>query len=486
MTLPVIFSRVAGVPVLSAAAERTEVFNPATGEAIALVEHADSALCEAALDSARAAQMEWAARTGAERAVALRRIADLMRANADELAELETRDTGKPITEARTFDVPGAIDPFDFFAGAAMAVGGEHHVFGANYAYTRREPLGVCSGIGAWNYPLQIAAYKLAPALAAGNAMLYKPSELTPLSTVRLAELLDEAGLPAGLCNILQGGAKVGTWLSSAPGIAKVSLTGSVATGHRVLAAAVDTMKSVTLELGGKSPLIIFADADLDAAIQTALAANFVSQGEVCTNATRVYVERPIYDAFRAKLVEKTEAIVVGDPRLPETRMGALISEAHFDKVLGHIAGAVQAGARLLTGGGRAKVAGLDNGWFVAPAILEDCAEDGALATQEVFGPVVSLFPFDDEDDVIARANSTSFGLAGGVMTRDLARAHRVSAALECGICWINGWGGGGQQLPYGGRKLSGLGVEASFAALHSYTQLKTIFVETGRFDAGY
>lgn len=486
MSLSIISSNVCGPVAPSVDAKRSDVFNPATGQVVAVLEHADLALCESALDAARKAQPEWAARPGAERAGVLRRVAELMRANAEEFVELEVRDTGKPIGEARTVDIPMTIDAFDFFAGAALIAGGEHHLFGANYAYTQREPLGICSGIGAWNYPLQLAAWKIAPALAAGNALLYKPSEITPLSTARLAEVFTEAGLPSGVLSILQGDAVVGEWLSKTDGIAKVSLTGSVATGHRVLAAAVDTMKAVTLELGGKSPLIIFADADLDSAVQTALAANFMTQGEVCTNATRIFVERPIYEAFRDRLVAKAKTIAVGDPFDPATRMGALISEAHRDKVLRYIEAAKQAGGRVLTGGGRATVPGFEGGWFVAPTIFENCADDSEIVKDEIFGPVVALFPFDSEDEVIRKANATSFGLAGGVVTRDLGRAHRVSSALECGICWINGWGGGGMQLPYGGRKLSGLGIEASLAGYHEYTQLKTVFVETGAFDAGY
>jgi betaine-aldehyde dehydrogenase len=391
-------------------------------------------------------------------------------------------DTGKPISEARTVDVPSAADALEYFGGIAASLAGQHVDFGGNFAYTRREPLGVCAGIGAWNYPLQIAAWKLAPALAAGNTFIFKPSELTPVSAVKLAELLLEAGAPPGVFNVVPGQAEIGRALAEHPGIAKISLTGSVPTGKAVMAAAARTLKNVTFELGGKSPLIIFGDAPLEAAVNGALLANFFTQGEVCSNGTRVFVEEKSYDAFIAALIPKVQLIRLGDPSVAETQMGALISETHLEKVMGFIAKGKQSGAKLLCGGERPtweeSLAHLRGGNFLTPAVFGECEDEMEIVRQEIFGPVMSVLRFRSEEEVITRANNTEYGLAAGVFTRDLARAHRVIAALDAGTCWINTFNITPVEVPFGGVKSSGLGRENGVQALEHYSRVKTVYVE--------
>jgi betaine-aldehyde dehydrogenase len=461
--------------------------NPATGEVLAHLEVAGPAAVDAAVAKARGAQKKWAAMTGTERGRILRRAADILRAHNKELAELETRDTGKPIQETSVVDVISGADCFEYYAGVAPTISGEHLDLGTQaFGYTRREPLGVVAGIGAWNYPLQIACWKTAPALACGNAMIFKPADLTPLTAIRLREVLSEAGLPEGVFQVLQGRSETGRLLTQHPGVNKVSLTGAVSTGKAVMAAASATLKHVTLELGGKSPLIIFDDAHLDNAVSGALLGNFYSAGEVCSNGTRVFVHRKIKQAFVERLLARTSAMRIGDPMDPKTQVGALISQAHMEKVLAYIARGRAQGARLLIGGHRVTAADLANGFFVAPTIFDECHDDMAIVREEIFGPVMSLLEFDTEEDVVARANATDFGLAAGVFTNDLTRAHRVIAKLEAGTCWINQYNITPIEMPFGGVKLSGLGRENGRAAIEHYTQLKSVYVALGDIDAPY
>ena len=461
--------------------------NPASGEVLAHVEIAGPAAIDAAVAKAQTAQRKWAALTGTERGRILRRAADILRARNKELAELETRDTGKPIQETSVVDVISGADCCEYFAGVAPTLAGEHLDLGAQaFGYTRREPIGVVAGIGAWNYPLQIACWKTAPALACGNAMIFKPADLTPLTAMRLRDVLEEAGLPDGVFQVVQGLADTGRLLTQHPGINKVSLTGSVPTGKAVMAAAAATLKHVTLELGGKSPLIVFEDAHLENAVAGALLGNFYSAGEVCSNGTRVFVHRKIKQAFLDRVVARTSAMRIGDPLDPQTQVGSLISQAHMDKVLGYIARGREAGARLLIGGNRVTTGDLANGFFVAPTVFADCHDDMAIARDEIFGPVMTILDFEDEDEVIARANATDFGLSAGVFTRDLTRAHRVIARLEAGTCWINHYNITPIELPFGGVKLSGLGRENGRAALEHYTQLKSVYVAMSDVDAPY
>ena len=461
--------------------------NPATGEVLAHLEIAGPAAIDAAVTKARAAQKKWAAMTGTERGRILRRAADILRARNKELAELETRDTGKPIQETSVVDVISGADCLEYYAGVAPTLSGDHVDLGAQaFGYTRREPLGVVAGIGAWNYPLQIACWKTAPALACGNAMIFKPADLTPLTAIRLREVLDEAGLPEGVFQVVQGRSETGRLLTQHPGIDKVSLTGAVNTGKAVMAAASPSLKHVTLELGGKSPLIVFDDAHLDNAVSGALLGNFYSAGEVCSNGTRVFVHRKIKEAFLQRLLARTSAMRIGDPLDPKTQVGSLISEAHLNKVLAYIARGRAEGAKVAIGGHRVTTSDLSNGFFVAPTVFTDCRDDMTIAREEIFGPVMCVLDFESEEEVIARANATEFGLAAGVFTNDLTRAHRVIARLEAGTCWINHYNITPIELPFGGVKLSGLGRENGRAAIEHYTQLKSVYVAMGDVDAPY
>ncbi len=464
-----------------------ETRNPATGALLGVVEIAGPDTVEAAVAAAVAGQKVWARMTGTERGRVLKRAADLLRAANAELAELETRDTGKPIQETLAVDVMSGADCLEYFGGVAATISGEHIDLGPQaFGYTRREPLGVVAGIGAWNYPIQIACWKSAPALACGNAMIFKPADLTPLTALRLAEIYTEAGLPPGVFNVVQGGVETGRLLSRHPLIRKVSLTGAVETGKKVMADAAPTLKAVTMELGGKSPFIVFEDADLDNAVSGALMANFYSAGEVCSNGTRVFVHRSVKQAFLDRLTARVAKMVIGDPLDPSTHVGALISRAHMDKVLAYIAQGKAEGARLVMGGERLTAGALAQGHFVSPAIFDACTDDMSIVREEIFGPVMAVLDFDTEAEVVARANDTEFGLSAGVFTKDLTRAHRVIAELQAGTCWINQYNVTPIELPFGGYKSSGLGRENGRAAIEHYTQLKSVYVALGAIDAPY
>lgn len=448
--------------------------NPATNEVLAEVTSASGPDVDEAVAAAARAFPAWRAKSATERGRVLKRAAALLRERAESFAQLETQDAGKPIAESRAVDVPSAADALEYFGGIASGLSGRHvDLGGSAFAYTRREPLGVCAAIGAWNYPLQIACWKLAPALAAGNTMVFKPSELTPLSALGLAELLLEAGLPAGVFNVVQGMGEVGRRLAEHPGVAKISLTGSVPTGKLAMAAAAGTLKNVTMELGGKSPLVLFGDCPLDQAVSAALLANFFTQGEVCSNGTRVFVHESIFEEFCAEAARRAQLIRVGDPADPATQLGALISAQHLEKVLGYVALGKQEGARLLCGGER----GAGPGNFVTPAIFAGCTDEMRIVKEEIFGPVMTVLSFRDEEEVVRRANAGPFGLSAGVFTRDLARAHRVIAALDAGTCWINNYNVTPVEIPFGGVKQSGLGRENGLEAFEHYTRVKSVYV---------
>jgi len=463
-----------------------ENINPATGELLCLVQSASETDVNRAVQSARTGFQEWSRMGGAERGRILKKAVELLREHNDELAALEVLDTGKPCSEASVVDVQSGADAIEYFAGLAAALHGEFYSLGDSFAYTRREPLGICAGIGAWNYPLQIACWKSAPALACGNAMIFKPSELTPLTALKLAEIYTEAGIPDGVFNVVQGGAEVGQYLTRHPQVQKVSLTGEVATGKRVMADAARTLKHVTMELGGKSPLIIFADADLENAVSGALMANFYTQGEICSNGTRVFIESPIYDELIEKMTARVGKMKVGDPQDQATTIGALISREHMEKVLAYIEAGKETSARVVCGGKRATVAGLPNGFFVLPTIFADCSDEMRIVREEIFGPVMCVLKFEDEQEVIPRANDTPYGLSAGVFTRDVNRAHRVIARLEAGTCWINNYNITPVEVPFGGYKQSGLGRENGLITLDHYTQLKTVYVEGGEVQAPF
>ncbi|MDP2575542.1 betaine-aldehyde dehydrogenase [Vibrio penaeicida] len=461
--------------------------NPATGQPLAEIGQASQQDLERAIKSAKQGFSVWSAMSPTERSRILLKAVALLREQNDELAKLEVSDTGKPIQEAIDVDIVTGADVIEYFAGLAPGMQGEQQPLSENqFFYTRREPLGICAGIGAWNYPIQIAMWKSAPALAAGNAMIFKPSEETPLSVLKLAEIFTQAGLPDGVFNVVQGDHRVGQMLTAHPDIAKVSFTGESGTGKQVMADSAKTLKQVTMELGGKSPMVIFDDAKIDGAVSAAMVANFYTQGEVCTHGTRVYVHEAIYDAFISQLKERTEKLIVGDPTEMQTQIGALISKEHLGKVLSAIEAAKQSGATLLTGGYQVTENGLENGNFVAPTVFVDC-EDGMPHVQsEIFGPVMSVLKFSDEQDVIKRANDTTYGLAAGVFTQDLSRAHRVIHQLQAGICWVNTWGDSPAEMPVGGYKHSGIGRENGPETLRHYTQTKSVLIELGDYESPY
>ncbi|KVD82225.1 betaine-aldehyde dehydrogenase [Burkholderia sp. ABCPW 14] len=462
-----------------------DTFDPATGEQLASVQQASADDVERAVASAHEGQREWAAMTAMQRSRILRRAVELLRERNDELAELEMRDTGKPIAETRAVDIVTGADVIEYYAGLATAIEGlQVPLRPDSFVYTRREPLGVCAGIGAWNYPIQIACWKSAPALAAGNAMIFKPSEVTPLSALKLAETYTEAGVPAGVFNVVQGDGSVGALLSAHPGIAKVSFTGGVETGKKVMSlAGASSLKAVTMELGGKSPLIVFDDADLDRAADIAVTANFFSAGQVCTNGTRVFVQQAVKDAFVQRVLERVARIRIGKPSDSDTNFGPLASAAQLDKVLGYIESGKTEGAKLLAGGERLSHDHFANGQYVAPTVFGDCRDDMKIVREEIFGPVMSILSFETEDEAIARANATEYGLAAGVVTENLSRAHRAIHRLEAGICWINTWGESPAEMPVGGYKQSGVGRENGITTLEHYTRIKSVQVELGRYQ---
>ncbi|WP_201446686.1 betaine-aldehyde dehydrogenase [Burkholderia gladioli] len=460
-------------------------FDPATGEHLATIQQAGEADVQRAVDSAREGQRVWSAMTAMQRSRILRRAVELLRERNDELAELEMRDTGKPIAETLAVDIVTGADVIEYYAGLATAIEGlQIPLREESFVYTRREPLGVCAGIGAWNYPIQIACWKTAPALAAGNAMIFKPSEVTPLSALKLAEIYTEAGVPAGVFNVVQGNGAVGAMLTAHPGIAKVSFTGGVETGKKVMSlAGASSLKEVTMELGGKSPLIVFADADLERAADIAVAANFFSAGQVCTNGTRVFVDRAVKDAFIASVLERVARIRVGKPSDAATNFGPLVSPAQLDKVLGFIESAKAEGAKLLAGGERLTQGHFANGQYVAPTVFAECRDEMRVVREEIFGPVMSILDFATEEEAIERANATDYGLAAGVVTENLSRAHRAIHRLEAGICWINTWGESPAEMPVGGYKQSGVGRENGITTLEHYTRIKSVQVELGRYN---
>lgn len=461
---------------------RFDVIYPASGAVIAQIHAGTDQIIEQALGAAQAAQQDWAARSGTERGRVLRRAAYLIRARNRELSVLETHDTGKPLSETLYADATSGADALEYFGGLAGNVTGEHIQLGEDWVYTRREALGICLGIGAWNYPTQIACWKAAPALACGNAMIFKPSETTPLCALKIAEILSEAGLPDGVFNVVQGQGDVGAALLQDPRINKVSLTGSVATGRKVYQSAAVGLKQVTLELGGKSPLIIFEDADLENAVGGAILANFYSSGQICSNGTRVFVHKAIKEAFLDRLSARLEQAVIGDPLDETTNFGPLVSDRQMQIVQGFIAQGISEGARLVCGGRRLE----RPGYYLAPTVFADVSDQMTIAREEIFGPVLSVLDFDDEGDVVARANNTEYGLSAGVFTRDISRAHRVIGKLQAGSCFINSYNDAPVEAPFGGMKLSGIGRENSKNAIEHYSQLKSVYVRMGDVDAPF
>ncbi|XP_049604152.1 4-trimethylaminobutyraldehyde dehydrogenase B [Syngnathus scovelli] len=461
------------------------VFEPATGRVLCTLEPCGSSEVNQAVEAAKSAFGPWSKMSGMERARVMIEAARTIEKRREEIAEMEVINNGKSITEAR-LDVDSARLCIEYYAGLSSTLAGQHvQLPGGSFAYTRREPLGVCVGIGAWNYPFQIAAWKSAPALACGNSMVFKPSPVTPVTAVMLAEIFTEVGAPEGLFNVVQGGQETGSLLCHHPDAAKVSFTGSVQTGQKIMEMASKGVKPVTLELGGKSPLLIFEDSDIENAVRGALMANFLSQGQVCSNGTRVFVQRPILEEFVDQVVKRTQAIEIGDPLLENTKMGALVSRPHLDKVLGFVDQAKKEGATVLCGGEPFVPSDpkLRQGYYMTPCVLANCRDDMTCVREEIFGPVMSVLSFDTEEEALRRANNTTMGLAAGLFTRDVKRAHRVVEHLKAGSCFINNYNITPVEVPFGGFKMSGIGRENGQVTIEHYSQLKTVFVEMGDVD---
>ncbi len=450
--------------------------NPATQEELGNIYYSNEKDLESAIQSAKIAQKIWRNIPGSEKSNILRNAASILRDNVKELAMLETLDTGKPISESLSVDIYSGADCLDYFAGVSQTISGDYFKLPNAFAYTQKNPLGIVAGIGAWNYPIQIACWKSAPALACGNAMIFKPSELTPLTAIRLAEIYKEAGLPDGLFNVLQGDYKIGEKLTTHKSVRKVTLTGEISTGKKVMQNCATTLKHVTLELGGKSPLVVTNDCCIETAVSTALMANFYTQGEICSNGTRVFVHEDIYAEFLERITKRVKEIKVGDPLDPKTQIGALISKDHKDKVLSYINKGKEEGAKLLVESSNFQ----SKGNFVAPIVFSDCTDEMTIVKEEIFGPVMSVLKWKDDEEVIRRANNTNTGLAAGVICNNIKRSHYLANNLESGIVWINNYNITPIEIPFGGVKESGQGRENSFHCVNHYTELKTVYVEMG------
>jgi aminomuconate-semialdehyde/2-hydroxymuconate-6-semialdehyde dehydrogenase len=451
---------------------------PATGQVAARVARGGPAQVQAAVAAAQAAFPAWAAQPENERAGWLLKIAQAIEQQAEALALAESLDTGKPLALARRMDIPRAVENFRFFATAILHQFSESHATAPNQLnYTLRQPLGVVGCISPWNLPLYLFTWKIAPALAAGNCVVAKPSELAPLTAFKLAQICVEVGLPPGVLNLVQGlGPEAGQALVEHPQVKAVSFTGGTATGRHIAQTAAPQFKKLSLEMGGKNPFIVFADCDWEATLANALRAGFTNQGQICLCGPRMLVERSVYPRFRDALVARVRALRVGDPLHATTDQGALISAAHRQKVLGYVALAQAEGGTVLTGGEPITVPGrCAEGYFMAPTVIEGLGPACRTNQEEIFGPVVTLQPFDNEAEAVALANATSYGLAASVHTAHLARAHRVAAQLESGIVWLNGWLVRDLRTPFGGVKNSGLGREGGFAALRFFTEEKNV-----------
>jgi 5-carboxymethyl-2-hydroxymuconate semialdehyde dehydrogenase len=465
----------------AASGKTFETLNPATGEVLARVAEGDAEDVDRAVRAARRAfeSGPWRRMRPAERERLLLRIADLIEAHAEELAELETLDNGKTLADSRSVDVPSAAATFRYYAGWVNKLTGDTNPSDeAFFNFTLREPVGVCGQIIPWNFPLLLAAWKLAPALACGNTCVLKPAEQTPLTALRLGELLEEADVPAGVVNIVPGfGPTAGAALVRHPLVDKIAFTGSTEVGKEIQRESAATLKRVSLELGGKSPNIVFADADVDAAVEGALLGVFFNQGQVCCAGTRLFVERTMHDEFAERLAKTAAGMKQGSGLDPETRIGPLVSQEQLERVTGYLELGKREGAQVLTGGERNTAKGLERGYFVKPTVFTGVRNDMRIAREEIFGPVVAVIPFKDEDDAVLQGNDTLYGLAAGVWTRDVSRAHRVARAIRAGTVWVNCYNVFDPASPFGGYKESGYGRELGRYALDLYTQVKSVWL---------
>ena len=468
----------------SSTGKTIEDISPATGETVALVPESTLEDMNHAVAAARAAFNDgrWSELTHGARAAILEKLAVLIEEHNEELATLESLDTGKPIKLARDSDIPFSADNWHFFAGSARHLSGSasSEYTGGHTSIIRREPIGVVASVAPWNYPFMMAAWKLGPALAAGNTVIFKPSPETPLTALKLGELALEAGIPAGVLNIIADGPEVAPSLVSHKDVNMVSITGSTRSGKYVMRAAADTIKRVHLELGGKAPFIVFADADIEAAANGAVVGGYVNCGQDCTAATRIYVQDSVYDEFLASFVAKVKQIRVGDPSNESTDMGPLISAKQRDNVEGYVERALRAGANILVGGKRANIPGFEKGFFFAPTVIAEDRNESEIIQSEVFGPVVVVSRFKTEEEVLAKANDVVYGLAASVWTRDIYKAMHASKVLQFGTVWVNDHLPIGSEMPHGGYKESGIGKDMSMYSFEEYTQIKHVLIELG------
>jgi aldehyde dehydrogenase (NAD+) len=458
-----------------------DTINPATGEVIVAIAEGDAADVDRAVKAARAAfeeGSEWRKMSAQDRQRRLMILADLIRLNMDELSELETLDTGKPIFESSKFDIPQAAECFEYYAGWVTKITGETIPVskgGDAFAYTLREPIGVCGQIIPWNFPLQMLAWKVAPALACGNTVVLKPAEQTPLTALRFAELTLEAGIPAGVFNVITGfGHVAGAALVDHPQVDKIAFTGSVEVGKQIMMNAAKTLKRVSLELGGKSPNIVFADSDIELAAKYALGGIFFNQGEMCTAGSRIFIEASGYDQFMSVLTSRANKMVAGDPLHPKTRLGALISSEHLKNVMNYVEIGKAEGANVVAGGSRIGT----KGYFMKPTVLDNVTNSMRVAQEEIFGPVASVIKFNDVEEAIREANNSAFGLAASIWTKDIKKAHKLARSVKAGTVWINTISTTDNALPFGGYKASGFGRELGKAAIDLYTETKSVWVD--------
>jgi aminomuconate-semialdehyde/2-hydroxymuconate-6-semialdehyde dehydrogenase len=456
-----------------------DLYDPSKGEVYAQVPSSDAKDVELAYASAEAAFEDWSNTSIDERSRILHKIADLIEDNLEILAKAESLDNGKPIWLAKKVDIPRASSNFRFFAQAITQFSTSAHEMTNAINYTLRQPLGVVATISPWNLPLYLFTWKIAPALAAGNTVIAKPSEVTPMSAYLLSELCIEAGLPKGVLNIIHGdGLQVGAELSKHKKIKAISFTGSTRVGAEIAKVAAPMFKKVSLEMGGKNPNIIFADCDYDKMLRTTINSSFANQGQICLCGSRIYVERSIYDKFKKDFVEKTKAMKVGPPDQKDTKLGALVSKAHYEKVLSHIEIAKSEGGHILTGGEAIFPAGHEKGWYIAPTIIDGLPNMCRTNQEEIFGPVVTIMPFDTEEEALSYANSTDYGLSATVWTENLSRANRMAKHIHAGIIWINTWLLRDLRTPFGGVKNSGVGREGGFEALRFFTEPKNVCIQ--------
>lgn len=456
-------------------------YQPATGKVYSLIPDSDAADVQKAVEAAKAAFPSWSVTPAEKRAKLMMKIASIIERDMDAFVKAESKDNGKTIHTAGLVDIPRAVSNLEFFATGIMHYAAESHITeDVAVNYTIRQPIGIVGCISPWNLPLYLFTWKIAPAIAAGNCVVAKPSEITPMTAFLLSKACIEAGLPAGVLNLVHGlGGKAGQAIVEHPEIKAISFTGGTKTGAGIAATAAPMFKKLSLELGGKNPNIIFADCDFDLMLKTTMQSSFANQGEICLCGSRIFVERPIYEKFKKAFVEKTKELKPGDPSDPKSRLGAIVSQQHMEKILSYIELAKEEGGTILAGGHRVEMPGeLKDGWFLQPTIIEGLSYNCRTNMEEIFGPVVTIMPFDTEEEVVAMANSTIYGLAATIWTSDLTRAHRVGANVQSGIIWVNCWLFRDLRTPFGGMKGSGVGREGGFEALRFFTEPKNVCIK--------